>query len=753
MEHIYCGDPELVIEPDHYSGGVPVFKPTFAQFKDFYKFNKAINKYGMQSGIVKVIPPFEWVKSTSGSYSKKNLDTIKIKNPIIQHINMSGNGVYNQQNIERARTYNIFQWKDLSEKSNHQPPAPKGKTRKESPNKMNLRPHKRTPSHTDYNIDTSEFTTERCEQLENTYWKSLTYAEPMYGADCLGSVFSNSVKSWNVARLPNLLDMMEEKLPGVNDAYLYAGLWKATFAWHLEDQDLYSINYLHFGAPKQWYSIPQEESGRFFDLMKETFSDEYRNCPEFLRHKTFLVSPQFLEKYGIKCNKIVHNEKEFIITYPFGYHAGFNYGYNLAESVNFALDDWFPYGEDTKKCECISDSVGINVKQLYCKFKGIPYEMPDLTSDDGDEDDEHEDIDKQVEPKMPKSKKATSSNSPHETKECYLCPNNLPKQLLEKYQFELLQTDFKGYKVHRICSLVFPKELENQNDKIVGLTNISKAQKSLKCLTCSQKGVGACFQCSYGKCYRSYHATCSLKDGASFDFAKNEFICKYHYQKYNDGHKIIPSDLKTRNLTQFKVGNHYTCGFVNTNNVNKETLRVSIYPDMEEIKEFKYDEILSIDGHIKMDTFFLAGKTKRKERERKPKEHTPVDDYVVTGLNENNLDLRMQENFIVETVNNDFPSCKFKELWYNLPEFSNDVADRYTSDIKNNYPNDPFFLKQMKRKKRESLTNPNPNSNPDTSYISYSPSSVPSMAVASVPNPDSRLPPLFTFIHGPGTSV
>lgn len=50
------------IVPDHYwdGGKIPVFKPTTEQFKSFEKFCEKINKYGMKSGIVKVIPPKEW---------------------------------------------------------------------------------------------------------------------------------------------------------------------------------------------------------------------------------------------------------------------------------------------------------------------------------------------------------------------------------------------------------------------------------------------------------------------------------------------------------------------------------------------------------------------------------------------------------------------------------------------------------------------------------------------------------------------
>lgn len=124
----------------------------------------------------------------------------------------------------------------------------------------------------DYRLSSNEeFTSERCEELETAYWKSLLYNNPMYGADMPGSLFNDDVTSWNVAKLPNLLDVLGQKVPGVNTAYLYLGMWKATFAWHLEDVDLYSINYIHFGAPKQWYSISQEDLPRFEAAMRSKF--------------------------------------------------------------------------------------------------------------------------------------------------------------------------------------------------------------------------------------------------------------------------------------------------------------------------------------------------------------------------------------------------------------------------------------------------------------------------------------------------
>ncbi len=63
------------------------------------------------------------------------------------------------------------------------------------------------------------------------------------------------LEEWNIDHLPSILNRLSEQgvnIPGVNSAYLYFGMWKTLFAWHTEDMDLYSINYLHYGAPKAW---------------------------------------------------------------------------------------------------------------------------------------------------------------------------------------------------------------------------------------------------------------------------------------------------------------------------------------------------------------------------------------------------------------------------------------------------------------------------------------------------------------------
>jgi hypothetical protein len=61
---------------------------------------------------------------------------------------------------------------------------------------------------------------------------------------------------------------------------------------------------------------------------------------------------------------MVQYEGEFVLTFPGCYHSGMNLGFNCAESVNFALEDWIPIGLKARPCSCVSDSVMIDVAAL-----------------------------------------------------------------------------------------------------------------------------------------------------------------------------------------------------------------------------------------------------------------------------------------------------------------------------------------------------------------------------------------------------
>lgn len=87
------------------------------------------------------------------------------------------------------------------------------------------------------------------------------------------------------------------------------------------------------------------------------FPSGFKNCPAFLRHKTTMISPQILKNYSIPFNKITQEAGEFMITFPYGYHSGYNHGFNCAESTNFASPRWVEYGKRATRVSRILHSL------------------------------------------------------------------------------------------------------------------------------------------------------------------------------------------------------------------------------------------------------------------------------------------------------------------------------------------------------------------------------------------------------------
>ncbi|MEM7675935.1 MAG: hypothetical protein AAF449_08025 [Myxococcota bacterium] len=102
----------------------------------------------------------------------------------------------------------------------------------------------------------------RIEELENVFWSSLAESSPLYGSDVRGSLFvdEDEAGAWDLRRLDSCLrdGMGSTVLDGINSPYLYFGSFRTMFAWHVEDYNMASINFQHFGAPKIWYGISRK---------------------------------------------------------------------------------------------------------------------------------------------------------------------------------------------------------------------------------------------------------------------------------------------------------------------------------------------------------------------------------------------------------------------------------------------------------------------------------------------------------------
>ncbi|XP_067893015.1 lysine-specific demethylase 4A-like [Heterodontus francisci] len=321
------------------SSRIMTFYPTMEEFQNFNRYIAYVESQGAhRAGLAKVVPPKEW--KPCRSYD--DIDDLVIPAPI-QQVVTGQSGLFTQYNIQK-KPITVREFRKIANSDKYC-----------------------TPRYSDF------------DDLERKYWKNLTFNAPIYGADVNGTLYNEGVTEWNIGHLNTILDVVEKEsgitIEGVNTPYLYFGMWKTTFAWHTEDMDLYSINYLHFGEPKSWYTVPPEHGKRLERLAKGFFPGSAQSCEAFLRHKMTLISPSILKKYGIPFDRVTQEAGEFMITFPYGYHAGFNHGFNCAESTNFATLRWIEYGKHAVLCSCRKDMVKISMDVFVRKFQPERYKL------------------------------------------------------------------------------------------------------------------------------------------------------------------------------------------------------------------------------------------------------------------------------------------------------------------------------------------------------------------------------------------
>lgn len=126
-------------------------------------------------------------------------------------------------------------------------------------------------------------------EMETLYWKatvdkpfSVEYANDMPGSAFVpvsakkireaGDGVNLGETAWNMRGVSrskgSLLRFMKEEIPGVTSPMVYIAMMFSWFAWHVEDHDLHSLNYLHMGAGKTWYGAPRDAAVAFEEVVR-----------------------------------------------------------------------------------------------------------------------------------------------------------------------------------------------------------------------------------------------------------------------------------------------------------------------------------------------------------------------------------------------------------------------------------------------------------------------------------------------------
>lgn len=207
-------------------------------------------------------------------------------------------------------------------------------------------------------------------EIETLFWKasvdkpfSVEYANDMPGSAFVpvsskkwreaGEAVTVGETAWNMRGISrakgSLLRFMKEEIPGVTSPMVYVAMMFSWFAWHVEDHDLHSLNYLHMGAGKTWYGVPREAAVAFEEVVRvHGYGGEINPLVTFavLGEKTTVMSPEVFVSAGIPCCRLVQNPGEFVVTFPRAYHSGFSHGFNCGEAANIATPEWLRVAKD-----------------------------------------------------------------------------------------------------------------------------------------------------------------------------------------------------------------------------------------------------------------------------------------------------------------------------------------------------------------------------------------------------------------------
>lgn len=224
--------------------------------------------------------------------------------------------------------------------------------------------------------------------VENEYWKLLSNDstfEVEYGSDIHtsihGSPFFRPEKDinnhhiqdpWNFNSLPlnekSFFRFIDTPISSLVQPWLFVGMIFSTQSWNFSDFYSYMVSYHHFGSTRTWYTVPEEDSEKFQELLISIIGkSQIDKNPQLLFQHKVMISPQTLKSHGIKCYVVDQRPGQIVVNFPKSYNSHFNHGFNFIETVKLLpFDDWLSYGN-----QCLSLFKKYQFQPPFCLEKLI----------------------------------------------------------------------------------------------------------------------------------------------------------------------------------------------------------------------------------------------------------------------------------------------------------------------------------------------------------------------------------------------
>lgn len=269
----------------HEENGIKIFYPSLKEMKNFNAYMEQIEEKCKGECAAKIIPPDSFTKHPSkripNNYVLKNVSTIS--HAKIQ----SGNDcMYELSYKQSSKKYMNFH---------------------------------RSAEIIDYEIKSDS----EIEDLVSK-WIDNDQNTSEYSLNNSTSLFNDKIKHFNLSKLTKNHSLIHDQkfvkpLEGITTPFVYIGLFMTFFGFHLEDANLNSINYLHRGAPKVWYFVPESENSKLEKLVNRLAKTVGNiTCSNIARHKDLMIPPSVLRRIKSAIIALCNTPNNSLYHFPVG---------------------------------------------------------------------------------------------------------------------------------------------------------------------------------------------------------------------------------------------------------------------------------------------------------------------------------------------------------------------------------------------------------------------------------------------------